>query len=480
MARGSDPVIVRRRSSASIALWAVMISALVLGSVLVAVPGAARAESDADPAPVPQTPILSARRFPGALQAGSDAELRTAIDAYLARTVGSECVIVEQDGRLIYTRDADDAMTPASLMKLVTATAALEILGRDRTLDTLVLGPKPSKDGVVAGDLVIVGGGNPIITTKGYTATFEDADQVIEDLGILADRIVDAGITRIEGSIVGDDSRYESLRDLDGWPERYVQGGAVAPLSALVVNDGSTGYVDAPDQPNANRRAGDPPLLFAQTLTTVLEARGIEVTGTATTGTAPDGLTEIVVSPSLPMIDLVNEMLTYSDNTTAELLVREIGLVATGSGSTASGLSAIRQSLVDQGFDVSSLVQHDGSGLDPDDEMSCSLALALVAHLDSDSDVGSSLPVGGRNGTLKRRMLGSASTGRVRAKTGTLNGVNTLAGFADTPQGNQLTFAFLHNGNDTRTTGVADGFTDRLMTYAKGPRIASISPLPIR
>ena len=112
--------------------------------------------------------------------------------------------------------------------------------------------------------------------------------------------------------------------------------------------------------------------------------------------------------------------------------------------------------------------------------MNCSLAIALIEHIDAVPGVGSRLAVGGRSGTLKRRMLASSATGKVRAKSGTLNGVNALAGIADTTQGNHLTFAILHNGNDTRTTGVGDGFAEKLMSYAAGPKITALSPLPAK
>ena len=122
----------------------------------------------------------------------------------------------------------------------------------------------------------------------------------------------------------------------------------------------------------------------------------------------------------------------------------------------------------------------DGSGLDPGDRMACTLGLALVSALSKYPDDLAALPVGGRTGTLRKRMLATASTGRVRAKTGTLNSVNALSGFADTPQGNVLTFSFVHNGTDSRTTVVADGFTDRLMAYAKGIKVSSLGPLPVK
>lgn len=461
------------RHRTSVALLALA----VVGGALLVAPRPVAAVSDAPATKVPQTPILSARRFPGSLQGAADATLVASLDAHVARSIGDECVIVQQDGRTIYAHDTTRVLAPASVMKLATATALLEILGHDRTLDTVVTGPKPGKDGTVHGDLYVIGGGDPILTTKGYIAVFDDADQVVVDLGTVVDRITDAGVKRIDGSLIGDDSRYDRSRELPGWPTRFVQGGTVAPLSALVVNDGSTGYVEAPDVPNPNRRAGDPALLFVQTLTTMLRARGIEVTGQAATGVAPNDVEELARSASLPMADLVAEMLTYSDNTTAELLVREVGVVTSGRGTTEAGLTAIRSTLASMGFDLTNFDQRDGSGLDASNRIDCPLALALLEHLDRDPSIGPRLAVAGRSGTLKRRMLASASTGKVRAKTGTLTGVNALAGYADTTTGNHLTFVMLHNGNDPRTTGVGDSFADRLMSYGSGTKVSALSPL---
>ncbi len=457
--------------------------ALVLVMVALTAPGVAGAASgdEAAATPTPSTPILSARRFPGALQSASaDGELVTALDQYLNKVVGTSCALVEQDGRVIYAHNPDDAFAPASTLKLATALAALDILGRDRTFSTRFVADKAPKNGVIDGDLYVIGGGDPLLATAGYKTVFDDPDQFYEDLFGLATTLSDAGIKEITGGLVGDETRYDSVRWVPSWPTRYQIGGTVAPLSALVVNDGSTGYVDTPNDPTTNRKAGEPALLFAQTLRTVLTSRGIKVGGGASTGRAPTDGREVATFESVPMIEVLSEMLTNSDNTTAELVTKEIGLEAKGQGTTAAGVEAIKESLQSQGFDLTDLVMLDGSGLDTGDRLSCSLAIDLLSAAATDPDIAASLPVGGRSGTLRKRMLATASTARVRAKTGTLNSVNALTGFADTPAGTTLTFAFIHNGNDIRTTGVADGFTDRLMNYAKAIRLSQLEPSPAR
>jgi D-alanyl-D-alanine carboxypeptidase/D-alanyl-D-alanine-endopeptidase (penicillin-binding protein 4) len=410
----------------------------------------------------------------------ADPALSAAIDQFLSKVVGSTCVIVEVDGRTVYERRTSEAFVPASTMKLATAMAALDILGADAKFTTRFVASDPPTNGVIEGDLFIVGGGDPLLATSGYKTVFDDPDQFYEDFTTVADSLNAAGIRSIRGDLVGDDSRYDAVRWVPTWPARYQVGGTVAPLSALLVNDGNTGYTDTPNDATSNRKAGDSPLLFAQTLRTVLNSRGITVEGVATTGRAPSDGEEVASFDSVPMSQVLTEMLKNSDNTTAELVLKEIGLQSRGQGTTAAGIEATKESLKNQSFDVTDLVMLDGSGLDTGNRMSCELSLALVSAVSQRPEFSDALPLGGKSGTLRKRMLATPSTGRVRAKTGTLNSVNALAGFADTPQGSTLSFAFMHNGTDPRTTGVADGFTDRLMAFPKGPKIALLEPLPVK
>ena len=445
--------------------------------------GASDSETDsvAQASATPTTPLLSARRFPGALQATTaDPEILASIDQFLNKVVGSSCVIVELDGRTIYERRGSEAFVPASAMKLATAMAALDLLGADAKFTTRFIANKPPENGVIEGDLFVVGGGDPLLSTSGYKTVFDDPDQFYEDFSAIADALSESGIRSITGDLIGDDSRYDDVRWVPTWPARYQVGGTVAPLSALVVNDGNTGYTETPSEATTNRKAGDSPLLFVQTLRTVLNSRGITVGGVATTGSAPTDGEEVSIFDSVAMSQVLTEMLKNSDNTTAELVLKEIGVQSKGEGTTAAGIEAAKESLSSQGFDITDLVMLDGSGLDTGNRMSCELSLALVEAVSQRPEFSDALPLGGKSGTLRKRMLATPSTGRVRAKTGTLNSVNALAGFADTPKGTTLTFAFIHNGTDPRTTGVADGFTDRLMTYPKGPKTTLLEPLPVR
>ena len=181
---------------------------------------------------------------------------------------------------------------------------------------------------------------------------------------------------------------------------------------------------------------------------------------------------------SLPVADIVGEMITNSDNTTAELLTREMGVVAKGSGTTEAGTQVIVETLSSLGYDTTDLHLNDGSGLDPTDKVPCPLVLDILTRSGRDSVIGRAMAVAGQTGTLRKRMLDSPATGRVQAKTGTLNEVNALAGFADTPTGAAITFLMIQNGLQPSGISWVDRYAALLMSYADGPSLDSLGPLP--
>ncbi|HEY6532954.1 MAG TPA: D-alanyl-D-alanine carboxypeptidase/D-alanyl-D-alanine-endopeptidase [Acidimicrobiales bacterium] len=454
--------------------------AVVLGIAIVGAAFTPAAADDEPAPPVPATPVLSARRLPGVLQGTvADPAMAEKLDSYLDRAAGDACAVVLDRGRLAYSRDAQESQVPASILKLLTGTAALEVLGADSHLTTVVGAVAPMADGVVDGDLFLVGGGDPLLTTPGYQESLDDTGQVVEQYAELADALVAAGLREVTGDIVGDDSRYDTERWIPSWPDRYQREGFIGPLSALMVNDGQTGFTTSPDQPNPSRKPGDPPALAAQTLKTLLSDRGVAVRGAGVTGEAPDELSEVARKDSLPIADLVGEMLTSSDNTTAELLTREMGLAARGEGTTEAGLGAIVETLGSLGYDTTGLELNDGSGLDPENTVPCPLALEVLTRAGRDSVIGRSLAVAGETGTLRKRMLDSPATGRVHAKTGTLNAVNALAGWADTPTGNAITFLMIQNGSQPGGLAWVDRYAELLMDYAEAPGLDVLGPLPV-
>lgn len=455
-------------------------AAVVVALLVTLLPGAVDAGAQDQPAtPVPATPLLSARRLPGVLQgAAADPALAAELDPFLDKAVGTQCAVVLDGGRVVYSRDASATMVPASLLKLLTGTAALEVLGADTRLATVAGASAPMADGVVDGDLYVVGGGDPLLTTPGFKVSLDDPEQVTHDYAGLADALVAAGLREVRGGIVGDDSRYETVRWIPSWPARYQREGFVGPLSALMVNDGQTGFTTSPDRENTQRKPGDPPALAAETLKTLLVQKGVKVSGGGSSGSAPSDMAEVARLDSLPVSELVAEMITDSDNTTAELLTREMGLKAKGQGTTEAGIAAIGDALTALGYDTTGLSLNDGSGLDPADEVPCPLVLDVLERQGPDSVIGRAMAVAGETGTLRKRMTTAPAKGRVRAKTGTLNEVNALAGYAETPTGNDITFLMIQNGLQPGGQSWVDKYAALLMAYAEAPGLDVLGPLP--
>jgi D-alanyl-D-alanine carboxypeptidase/D-alanyl-D-alanine-endopeptidase (penicillin-binding protein 4) len=441
-----------------------------------------RADATTDPLTDPPraalvTPVLSPRRLPALLASTiTDASLRAAVQPAMDAALPDTCIIVTDHGRVIVDYGTQ-VVEPASTVKLLTAVATLETLDPNSRLRTSARVRSAPREGVVNGDLYMVGGGDPVLTTPGYVVALANRDQTQNDLAQLADNIAAAGVREIQGGIVGDDSRYDQQRWVATWPTRYQNQGFIGPLSALMVNDGQTGYAKAPDDATKKRVPGDPPVLAAETLRTLLTRRGVRVGGDATAGRAPADTTEVAGLDSPSIRDLVAQMLVESDDTTAESLTKELGLATSGEGTTAAGVKAIVSRLTADGLPVDQLTLNDGSGLDEGNRLPCGLLAAVLDRAGPDSELARLLPVAGQNGTLRPRMRRTPAEGQVSAKTGTLDQVNALAGFARLSNGTSLTFVYAAVG-DQQPRGYLpiDEFAIGLVTAPTGPNVEQLAP----
>ena len=215
------------------------------------------------PAKPVTTPLLSARRTPTYLQAPiADGALASGLDKRVtAASPADTCVAVREGSRVIYSKNESKSVTPASNEKLLTAVAALDVLGGDTRLKTTIVSDAPRTGGVVNGSLWVVGGGDPLLSTTAYIDRFAERygyRPAFTDVGALAARIAAAGITEIKGDVIGDDRRYDRERTVASWPSRLVTQGQVGPLSALAVNDGFTGFAHDPEVTTSNVAAADP------------------------------------------------------------------------------------------------------------------------------------------------------------------------------------------------------------------------------
>jgi serine-type D-Ala-D-Ala carboxypeptidase/endopeptidase (penicillin-binding protein 4) len=392
-------------------------------------------------------PVLSARRAPAFLhRAIADSRLRAGLDAALAdpRLAGARdrsCLAVRHGERPVVSRRTDVSLIPASGLKLLTAFAALDRLGPDEQLVTEVrAGAAVGPDGVVNGPLWVVGGGDPLLATADYAATFENQPQVRTPLEALADAVVAAGVKVVNGPVVGDETRYDTQRYIPTWKPGYITDNESGPASALVVNDGFERFA----RPRV--AAAEPDLHAAATLAALLQARGVTVAGGAAEGQAPQGAVIVARQASPPMREVVGQMLRESDNLTAELLVKELGRRFAGEGTTVAGIGVVRQALEAAGLPVSQLAAVDGSGLDRSDRASCTLLMAAIERGGPAGAIAAGLPVAARDGTLAKRFVGNPAAGRLRAKTGSLDGVVGLTGYVDAPDGGPpLSFSLMAN-----------------------------------
>ncbi|MGI8685279.1 MAG: D-alanyl-D-alanine carboxypeptidase/D-alanyl-D-alanine endopeptidase [Acidimicrobiales bacterium] len=430
--------------------------------------------------PALRAPVLSARRVPAFLsRTVADTRLRSQLDAAMADpALGAardrSCLVVRQGARPVLQRRPDERLIPASNLKVLTASAVLARLGNDEKLVTEVRAGTPAAGGVVEGPLWLVGGGDPLLGTADYAASFENQPQIRTPLEGLADAVVAAGVTVVRGGVMGDESRYDTQRYIPTWKPGYITDFESGPASALVVNDGFVQYTPR------HVVAPEPDAHAAGVLTALLQARGVTVDGAAGEGKAPDASTVVAKVESPPMRDIVAEMLRESDNLTAELLVKELGRRFAGEGSTTAGLGVVRETLTRAGFPVDQLVSVDGSGLDRSDRASCGL---VMAALDSSGPTGvlvAGFPVAARDGTLAKRFGGgNPAAGRLRAKTGALDGVVGLSGYVDAPAGGEpLGFSLLVNDlpRDALGRALQEQVGAILAGYPEAPAPEALAP----
>ena len=389
----------------------------------------------------PVTPALSARRVPDlASQAGADNRLRAGLDAFTTALPAESCLVVQADGRPIIGHRPDEPVTPASTEKLLTAAAALAALGPDYRYRTSVEAATQPAEGVIAGDLYLVGGGDPVLATDAYAALTPTQGRAHTRLEDLADAVVAAGVTRVDGGVVGDDSRYASARYVADWPSRYIDQNQTGPLSALSVDDGFESFPTADDPGAPTRPSADPPTRAAAVFTLLLRERGVDVAGSPSAGPPPADAVELAGKSSKKLRKILAELLTFSDNQTAELVLREVGLSEGGEGSTAAGTAAVEQLLATA--DDPTVDAADGSGLSESNRLTCD---TLVGILEANPSLVAGLATGGEPGTLES-FAGTPLDGRLHAKTGSLNHVRALAGVVDLEEGgDQLTFSYVIN-----------------------------------
>jgi D-alanyl-D-alanine carboxypeptidase/D-alanyl-D-alanine-endopeptidase (penicillin-binding protein 4) len=450
------------------------------------------------------------------------ASLGSSLDSALANPAFDRArwgVIVESadDGQVLYRRDAERLFVPASNLKLVTTAAALARLGADFRWTTAVLARGERHGDTVAGDLLVVGRGDP---TFAVDATGDSVD-VLHALRPWVDSLAAHGIRVIRGRVAGDGSAFPDPPLGRGWAWDDLDADYAAPVGALqfnesvawievvpgIVTGGASSLLlvprDAPlrvfgtvatapadsnvaqltwsrapfaDSVTVRGRLSvghaaarlsvavpDPTRYFEAALTEALEEGGIAVMGEA----APAGAAAetLFTWQSPPLSRVLPLLLKPSQNQIAETLLRTLGLQIKGVGSVDSGRAAVRDVLAEFGVAPDAWVLADGSGLSRYNEVAPEAIAAVLEAMYRRPDFPvflDALPVAGVDGTLATRLVGTAAAGNAHAKTGSMTGVRALSGYVRTPGGETLLFVLLAN-DVTAPQRVVEATQDRIV-----------------
>lgn len=489
-----------RRFGLALAFWI----GLVRGGA--AQPAAATSPSPAATAPATATAVRLAAMF----------------DTADVNALWAAKVVSLDTGGVIFERNPRLLVMPASTMKVVTLAVAAERLGWDARFETRLEATGPIEDGVLRGDLIVTGSGDPMIGRR------DDLPRVLEDW---ACRLATLGLTRVEGRLIGDDDALPDDAFGAGWAWDDLAFGFAAPFGALQFHENSaqvvirpgpepgalaairlepastdlllTGQVvtTAPEVPAlvfTRRRpfsrvldvtgrvpgtgrdyvrsvaVDNPTRAFLAALRTALAAEGIAIAGdtvdvdelAAKPPVTPRVALHVHQSPALAEIGI--RLMKVSQNLIAETLMLRVGLVSDTPDvePLVAARGGYERTLERWGVPPESLIVADGSGLSRYDYLTAEALVAVLAQMAQDprhaGPFAATLPIMGVDGTLERRLRGTPAEGRIRAKTGTISNVRALAGYLTTASGERLAFAIVANNFKARAAAV-DAVVDRAL-----------------
>ena len=389
-----------------------------------------------------------------ALAAGTAGAGTGSLHSRLARTLhvkglvaasSTAMVVSLPTGHVVFARNSDLPLEPASNEKLGVTFAALNDLGPSYRYPTEVLGEGHRSGDTWVGRLVLKGFGDPALTSA--------------DLNRLAGILWREGIRRVTGGVAGDASAFDSDHTAPGWLPSFA-GIESPPLSALIVDRGArNGYLVA-----------NPPLAAAARFDQLLHKRGIQARG-ATIGKAWPRSAVLATIYSPPLSEIIEFMDHWSDNFTAEMVLKTLGYKMLGRGTTAAGAGVVRRDLASAGVPLRGVRIVDGSGLSRLDRVTASELTTLLVRIWNDPPmrrvVWASLPVAGQAGTLENRFLDTPHRSLVRAKTGTTDIASALSGYV----GRRYAFVAIENGEPVDYWAAhesEDGLVEALLAEVAG------------
>lgn len=440
-------------------------------------------------------------------------------------------VVDVQSGQVLYNYQADKSMITGSTLKALTTATALSVLGPDFRFETRLAASGPIRNGVLEGDLIILGSGDPTLGSDRLRPQ-DELDQLMYDW---AQILKSQGIREIRGSVIGDDSRYSTQVTPGnwGWEDmgNYYGAGASAlniaentyrldfsssaPGSATTIlrtdpempiffvnevvagpnGSGDNGYIYGAPYTQIRYVRGsippykslfsikgsipDPALFCANALEESLNSCGISVSGPASTYRLRALSGKRQASPvatlhthrSAPLSEIARMTNYFSINLYAEALAKELSAHQGETATSSDGAAVMKGYWVSRGVSDKGLHPRDGSGLSPNNLVTPAQFTTMLQKMDR-SNAGTafreSLPVAGRSGALKNKMRGTAAEGRVRAKSGYISGVRGYVGYVDLPDGRRLAFAFIANHFDGSVGAMSRRWESLMVKLAEG------------
>jgi len=433
----------------------------------------------------------------------------------------------------LYVADADNSgvvmeynsgksLIPASIMKLITSAAALELLGPQYTFKTKVgySGSLNKRSGTLKGNIIITGGGDPALGSKYFSEHYKDF------LGNWVTEIKNSGIKKITGKVVTDDSYFDFLPVPAKWlwedAGNYYGAGAYGlsvfdntyeihlkpssdsthliikkfvpnecrfEFSNWLVASGTSdeGYIFAAPYSTNGWLAGtiplnmedfvlkasitDPPLLIAKMLNKNLEASGIRISGDPTTirlekSNLAEQIVPVTETISPPITNIIEVLNHESVNLFAEHLIKELGKRYKDTASTAAGVEVVKDFLSNAGINTDGMFIEDGSGLSPRNAINTKELVKLLIYMKNRgkyfSDFYSSLPNAGKEGTLKYYFKDPVFDSRLKAKSGSMGRVRSYAGYFTTLSGKNMTFSIIINNYTGPSQKIISGIEETI------------------
>ncbi|MGH9146382.1 MAG: D-alanyl-D-alanine carboxypeptidase/D-alanyl-D-alanine endopeptidase [Vicinamibacterales bacterium] len=466
------------------------------------------AAKSASPVTVPPLPALQA-------------ELSTIFGApAFERSIWAVLIQSADSGDILFATNPTKLMMPASNMKILTLATSAEQLGWDYTFETRLVTSGTIEGGVLKGDLVVIGSGDPSLGNR-----VGDGGRTMAGW---ADQLWNAGIHAIEGRLIGDDNAFEDEGVGAGWSWDDLAYGYAAPVGALAFDENAVELAIRPgavvgDLADIRLRPVDGGLLVENSVTTAppdgefvldlrrapgsarlvargtipigtpefvrtvsidnptdfflaaldraLNVRGITVAGTADIDfvfPAPETSTArvLVTHRSSPLSELAMPLMKVSRNLYGETLLKTLKTQDGRSGTVQSGRNAVVEILRGWGLSPDTIVLSDGSGLSRYNYVTVETLVSVLRHLANDprhaGPFEATLPVAGKDGTLGNRMKGTVAEGNVHAKTGTVSNVRAISGYLRTKDNERIVFSIVAN-NFNAAPGEIDRAADRAL-----------------